>query len=75
MQGSMVVGLIVDIERRCKMCKRHWSTKYRLRSLGQDTCRVSTSRRSTKQGFVVEVLHRRRSGTLTYIMSKSLQPK
>ena len=106
------------------MCPSHWSAKYRSRSPGQGTWRVSTSRRSTIQGLNVEglivedilnvdvkcvngteaqnisqghrvkilaesvhlgealckvwwleVLHLRRSGTLTYIMSKSLQPK
>ena len=57
-----------DIERWRKMCKRHWSAKYRSRSLGQDTCRVSTS---TNVGealckvWWLEVLHLRRSGTLT----------
>ena len=30
----------------------HWSAKYRSRSLGQGTCRVSTSRRSTMQDLV-----------------------
>ena len=38
------------------MCQRHWSAKYRSRSPGQGTCRVSTSRRSTIQGLVVEGL-------------------
>ena len=38
------------------MCKRHWSAKYRLRSPGQDTCRVSTPRRSTMQGLVARGL-------------------
>ena len=52
MQGLMVVGLSCgDIECLRKMCKRHWSAKYRSRSPGQDTYRVSTSRRSTMQGF------------------------
>ena len=58
MQGLMVVGLIVEetlnVER--KMCKRHWSAKYSSRSPGQDTCRVSTSRRSTMQGLVARGL-------------------
>ena len=36
------------------MCQSHWSEKYRSKALGQDTCRVSTSRRSTIQGLVVE---------------------
>ena len=52
----MVVGLIVDIERRHKMCRRHWSAKYRSRSPGQDTCQVSTSRRSAMQGLVARGL-------------------
>ena len=43
-----------DIERCSKMCKMHWSAKYR--SPGQDTCRVSTSRRSTMQGLVARGL-------------------
>ena len=42
-----------DIERRGKMYQSHWSAKYRSRSLGQCTCWVSTSRRSTMQGLVV----------------------
>ena len=49
----MVVGLLVEIERRRKMCQSHWSAKYRSRSLGQGTCLVSTTRRSTVQGLVV----------------------
>ena len=57
MLGLMVVGLIVEeiFECRRKMCKRHWSTKYRSTSVGQDTCRVSTSR-STMQGLVARGL-------------------
>ena len=54
MQGLMVVGLIV--EEILKICKRHWSAKYRSRSPGQDTCRVITSRRSTMQGLVARGL-------------------
>ena len=65
MQGLIVVSLIVeDIERRRKMCKRHWSAKYRSRSgvkipaesvhLGEALCKV----------WWLEVLHLRRSGTL-----------
>ena len=38
------------------MCQRHWSAKYRSRSPDQGTCRVTTSRRSTLQGLVVEGL-------------------
>ena len=34
----------------------HWSAKYRSRSPGQDTCRVSTSRRSTMQDLVAVCL-------------------
>ena len=49
MQGLMVVGLIVEeilnINVKC--------VKYRSRSLGQDTCRVCTLRRSTMQGLMV----------------------
>ena len=37
------------------MCQSHWSAKYRSRSPGQGTCRVSASR-STTQGLVVEGL-------------------
>ena len=59
-QDLMVVGLIVEEisngDVKCKMCKRHWSTKYRSRSPGQDTCQVSTSRRSTMQGLVARGL-------------------
>ena len=44
------------MERRCKMCKNHWSVKYRSRSPGQGTCQVSTSRRSTIQDLVAEGL-------------------
>ena len=54
MQGLVVVGLIVedilDVDVKC--VKRHWSAKYRPRSLGQGICRVSTSRRSTVHGLV-----------------------
>ena len=35
------------------MCKRHLSAKYRSKSPGQDTCQVSTLRRSTLQGLMV----------------------
>ena len=38
------------------MCQGHWSAKYRSRSPGQCTCLVSTLRRSTIQGLVVEGL-------------------
>ena len=38
------------------MCQSHWSAKYSLRSPGQGTCPVSTSRRSTIKGLVVEGL-------------------
>ena len=55
MQGLMVVGLTVE-EILNEMCKRYWSAKYRSRSPGQDTCRVSTSRRSTMQGLVARGL-------------------
>ena len=67
MQGLVVVGLIVEeiLNVDEKMCKRHWSAKYRSRSPGQATCRVSTFRRSTMQGLVLEILHLRRSGMLT----------
>ena len=54
MQGLVVVDLIVvDTERRRKMCQSHWSMRKRSRSPCQGTCRVSTSRWSTMQGFVV----------------------
>ena len=58
MQGLMVVGLIVEeiLNVDVKCVKRHWSAKYRSRSPGQDTCRVSTSRRSTMQGLVARGL-------------------
>ena len=67
MQGLVVVGHIVEeiLECQREMCKRHWSTKYRSRSPGQDTCRVSTSRRSTMQGLVVRGLTLEENGTLT----------
>ena len=35
------------------MCQSHWSPKYRSRSPGQGTCRVSTSWRRITQGLVV----------------------
>ena len=38
------------------MCESHLSAKYRSRSPGQVTCQVSTSRRSTLSGLVVEGL-------------------
>ena len=41
------------MEPRHKMCKSHWSMKYRSRSPGQGTCQVSTSWRSTMQDMVV----------------------
>ena len=51
MQGLMVVGLIVEeilhVDIKCVK-----GTKYRSRSLGQDTSRVSTSRRSTMEDLV-----------------------
>ena len=58
MQGLMVVGLIVEeiLNVGHKMCKRHWSAKYRSRSPGQDTCQVSTYWRSTMQGLVARGL-------------------
>ena len=59
MQGLMVVGLIVEeiLNVDVKCVKKHWSIKYRSRSPGQlDTCRVSTSRRSTMQGLVARGL-------------------
>ena len=67
MQGLMVVSLIVEeiLNVDVKCVKRHWSAKYRSRSPGQDTCQVSTYRRSTMQGLVARGLHLRRSGTLT----------
>ena len=44
------------MELRCKMCQSHWRAKYRSRSPGQGTSRVSTSSRSIMQGLVVEGL-------------------
>ena len=56
MQGLVVVGLIFEeISNINVKCVSHWSAKYRSRSLGQGTCRISTSR-STIQGLVVEGL-------------------
>ena len=55
MQGLVVVGLIFEEISNINV-KCHWSAKYRSRSLSQGTCRVSTSRRSTRQGLVVEGL-------------------
>ena len=49
MQGLMVVGLIVE-----KIL--NVDVKCRSRSPGQDTCRISTSRRSTMQGLVARGL-------------------
>ena len=57
MQGLVVVGLIVTVEEilninvKCVKCTGA-QNMCRSRSLGQDTCRVSTSRRSTMQGLV-----------------------
>ena len=58
MQSLMVVGVIVEEISNVdgKMCQSHWSAKYRSRSQGQSTCRLSTSRRSSMQVLVVEVL-------------------
>ena len=58
MQGLVVCRAYIrgDMEHRCKMCQSHWSAKYRSRSPGQGTWRVSTSRRSTIQGLDVEGL-------------------
>ena len=57
MQGLVVVGLIFEeIPNIDVKCVSHWSAKYRSRSPGQGTCRVSTSRRSNIQGFVAEGL-------------------
>ena len=60
MQGLMVVGVIVEeiLNVDVKCVKRHWSAKYRSRSRspGQDTCQVSTYRRSTMQGLVARGL-------------------
>ena len=52
----MVVGLIVEeIPNVEAICVSRWRAKYRSRSQGQGTCRVSTSR-STIQGLVVVCL-------------------
>ena len=58
MQGLMVVGLIVEeiLNIDIKCVKGTGAQKYRSRSPGQDTCRVSTSRRSTMQGLVARGL-------------------
>ena len=56
MQGLVVVGLIVEEILNVDVKKRYWSAKYRSRSPGQDTCRVSTSRRSTMQDLVARGL-------------------
>ena len=58
MQGLVVVVLIVEeiLNVDVKCVKSHWSAKYRSRSPGQDTFRVSTSRRSTMQGLVARGL-------------------
>ena len=51
----MVVGIIVEeisnIDAKC--VKVTGAQKNRARSLGQGSCRVSTSRRSTMQGLVI----------------------
>ena len=55
--GLVVIGLIFeDIQHQRKMFQSYWSAKYRSRSPGQGTCRVSTSRRSTIQGLVAKGL-------------------
>ena len=57
MQGLVVVRLIVEKIWNVKVnCVSHWSAKYRSGSPGQDTCRVSTSRRSTMQSLVARGL-------------------
>ena len=57
MQGLEVVGLIFEEILNIKVkCVSHWSAKYRSRSPGQGTCRVSTSRSSTTQCLVVKGL-------------------
>ena len=56
LQGLMVVGLIVEeipnVDAKCVKVTRAQNIK----SPGQGTCRVSTSRRSTMQGLVVVCL-------------------
>ena len=57
MQGLVVVGLIFEeISNINVKCVSHWSAKYRPRSPGQGTWRVSTSRKSTIQGLDAEGL-------------------
>ena len=57
MQGLVVVGLIFEeISNINVKCVSHWSAKYRSRSPGQGTWRVSTSRKSTIQGLDAEGL-------------------
>ena len=57
MQGLIVAGLIVEEILNVDVKRVKGSrAKYRSRSAGQDTCRVSTSRRSTMQGSVARGL-------------------
>ena len=58
MQGLMVVGLIVEeiLNVDVKCVKGTGAKKNRSRSPGQDTCQVSTYRRSTMQGLVARGL-------------------
>ena len=57
MQGLMVVGLTVEEILNVDIkCVKGTEAKYRSRSPGQDTCRVSTSRRSTMQSLVARGL-------------------
>ena len=57
MQGLVVVGPIVEeILNVDVKCVKGTGAQHRSRSLGQDTCRVSASRRSTMQGFVTRGL-------------------
>ena len=51
MQGLVVVGLIVNVDVKCVKC-----TGAQNIGQGQDTCRVSTSWRSTMQGLVARGL-------------------
>ena len=45
MQGLVVVGLIFEeIPNSNIKSQSHWSAQYRSRSLGEGTCRISTSR-------------------------------
>ena len=66
MRGLVVVGLIFEeIPNITVKCVSHWSAKYRSRSPGQGTCRVSTSRRTLYKVWWLKALQLRTYGRAT----------